>query len=234
MNRGPFLFLGVFFALASSWYGMVLKPHLQIGSLPQTNAVATAETYPAARPGLARQGAEVYRANGCVYCHSQQVRPFGADLERWGKRRTVANDYLFDDPVLLGSQRIGPDLANIGVRPRSEEWHLLHLYDPRGVVPDSTMPPYRYLFANRKVTGQPSADALKLTGKSAAEPGWEIVPQPQARALIAYLLSLHSEAGLFETPMPGPPTNAPPASTNALASAGTNALNQPQTNSAAK
>jgi cytochrome c oxidase cbb3-type subunit 2 len=153
MNRGPLIFLGVFFALASSWYGMVLKPQLQVGSLQQTNTVATAEIYPAARPGLARQGAEGYRANGCVYCHSQQVRPFGADLERWGKRRTVAADYLFDYPVLLGSQRIGPDLANIGVRPRSEEWHLLHLYDPRSVVPNSTMPLLSVTLIRARVIG---------------------------------------------------------------------------------
>ena len=234
MNRGALLFLGVFFALASSWYGMVLKPQLQVGGLQQTNTVATAETYPAARPGLARQGLEVYRANGCVYCHSQQVRPMGADLERWGKRRTVAADYLFDHPVLLGLQRIGPDLTNIGVRPRSEEWHLMHLYDPRSVVPDSTMPLYRYLFTKHKVAGRPSPDALKLTGKSAPEPSYEIVPKPEAKALIAYLLSLHSEAALFETPMPMPPTNAAPASTNSLANAGTNVLINPPTNSAAK
>ena len=234
MNRGPLLFLGVFFALAGSWYGMVLKPQMQIGGLQQTNTVATAETYPAARPGLAWQGLEVYRANGCVYCHSQQVRPLGTDLERWGKRRTVATDYLFDYPVLLGSQRIGPDLANVGVRARSEDWHLLHLYDPRSVVPNSMMPPYRYLFTARKMIGQPSPMALKLTGKSAPQPGWEMVPKPEAKALIAYLLSLHSEAALFETPMPGPPTNAPAASTNAPASASTNTSSQPQTHSAVK
>jgi cytochrome c oxidase cbb3-type subunit II len=232
MNRGALLFLGVFFALAGSWYGMVLKPQLQLGNLQQTNTVATAETYPAARPGLARQGLELYRANGCVYCHSQQVRPMATDLERWGKRRTVAEDYLFDTPVLLGSQRVGPDLTNIGVRPRSEEWHLLHFYDPRSVVPDSTMPPYRYLFTKRKVAGRPAPEALKLTGKFAPGPGWEIVPKPEARALIAYLLSLHSEATLFETPMPAPPTNAPPAFTNALVPAGTNmAANPSATNS---
>jgi cytochrome c oxidase cbb3-type subunit 2 len=227
MNRGALLFLGVFFALASSWYGMVLKPQMQVGRLPQTQTVVSAETYPVALPGMAQQGLEAYRANGCVYCHSQQVRPWGADLERWGKRRTVAADYLFDQPLLLGSLRIGPDLTNIGVRPRSEDWHLAHLYDPRSVVPDSTMPAYRYLFRQRSVTGRPSPDALKLTGKYAPPAGSEIVPNPEAKALIAYLLNLHSEANLFEAPVPVPPTNAPPASTNAPASTSTNAVTNP-------
>ena len=219
MNRGPLLFLGVFFVLASSWYGMVLKPQMQVGSLQQTNTVATAETYPAARPGLARQGAEVYRANGCVYCHSQQVRPTTADLERWGKRRTVAADYLFDDPVQLGSQRIGPDLANLATRPRGDDWQLQHLYAPRSVIEGSTMPPHRYLFERRRAAGAPSPDALKLPAKFAPSLGWEVIPKPQAKQLVAYLNSLKAEVGLFEAPLPLAltATNAPSAGTNAPA-----------------
>src|SRR6266704_2384541 len=74
MNYGPLIFLAAFFALASSWFGLVLTPQLQVGRLQQTNSVSTGAAYPLARPGLARQGLEVYRANGCAYCHSQQVR----------------------------------------------------------------------------------------------------------------------------------------------------------------
>src|SRR5215471_1125244 len=77
MNYGPLLFLAAFFALASSWFGLVLSPQLQIGRLQQTNSVPAGEAYPVARPGLARQGLDVYRANGCAYCHSQQVRQSG-------------------------------------------------------------------------------------------------------------------------------------------------------------
>src|SRR2546423_9528471 len=73
MNYGPLIFLAAFFALASSWFGLVLTPQMQVGHLQQTNAVDTGASYPLARAGLARQGAEVYRANGCAYCHSQQV-----------------------------------------------------------------------------------------------------------------------------------------------------------------
>src|SRR2546423_5364098 len=77
MNYGPLIFLAAFFALASSWFGLVLTPQMQVGHLQQTNAVDTGASYPLARAGLARQGLEVYRANGCAYCHSQQVRQSG-------------------------------------------------------------------------------------------------------------------------------------------------------------
>src|SRR6266704_4699723 len=73
MNYGPLIFLAAFFALASSWFGLVLTPQMQIGHLQQTNTLGAGVTYPVARPGLARKGIEVYRANGCAYCHSQQV-----------------------------------------------------------------------------------------------------------------------------------------------------------------
>ena len=82
MNYGPLVFLAAFFALASSWCGFVLTPQLQIGRLQQTNTLGgAAVTYPVARPGLARQGMEVYRANGCAYCHSQQVGQTGTVVE---------------------------------------------------------------------------------------------------------------------------------------------------------
>ena len=82
MNYGPLVFLAAFFALASSWCGFVLTPQLQIGRLQQTNTVGgAAVAYPVARPGLAQQGMEVYRANGCAYCHSQQVGQTGTLLD---------------------------------------------------------------------------------------------------------------------------------------------------------
>src|ERR1035438_5692882 len=82
MNYGPLVFLAAFFALASSWCGFVLTTQLQIGHLQQTNTVGGAgSAYPVARPGLAHQGLEVYRANGCAYCHSQQVGQTGAVVD---------------------------------------------------------------------------------------------------------------------------------------------------------
>jgi cytochrome c oxidase cbb3-type subunit 2 len=195
------------------------------------------------RPGLARQGEQVYRANGCYYCHSQQVRPkgFGSDVERgWGARngevQSVAEDYLYDRPVMLGSQRIGPDLANIGLRQTNAAVLLAHLYNPQFSMPKSVMPPFRYLFEHRElgVGKKPSADALPAgTG---GDPGYEIVPKDDARALVAYLLSLRSDAVLYETPPYPVKTNAVAAvtATNAPAGAGAAATNSPPTNSPAK
>jgi cbb3-type cytochrome oxidase cytochrome c subunit len=158
------------------------------------------------------------------------VVPTGPDIARgWGKRLSVAADFLYDQPVMLGSQRIGPDLANIGMRLPGVEWHLLHLYNPETAVKKSKMPPYRFLFEKRRIGRQPSPDALKLTGEFAPEPGHEIVPKDEAKALVAYLLSLRTSAVLFETPMGAPPapaaTNAPSA-TNAVSGAVTNAAAQ--------
>src|SRR5882724_190711 len=152
MNSGPLVFLGTFSALAVSWLGFVLAPQLQIGGQQQSEAKNNGELYPSMRPGLARQGEQVYRANGCFYCHSQQVRPkgFGADYERqWGARQSsvqsVDQDYLYDLPAMLGNQRVGPDLANIGARQTSAALLLSHLYNPRATMPGSVMPPYRFL-----------------------------------------------------------------------------------------
>src|SRR6266481_6744053 len=73
MNYGPLIFLAAFFALAGSWFGLVLTPQMQVGHLQQTNVIPSGAAYPLARQGLARRGLDVYRANGCAYCHSQQV-----------------------------------------------------------------------------------------------------------------------------------------------------------------
>jgi cbb3-type cytochrome oxidase cytochrome c subunit len=287
VNSAPVVFLISFFALAVSWFGFVLSPQVQIGRAQQeTNMVNVAELYPTARPGLARQGLQVYRACGCGDCHSQQVDqtrtvcdlvltdagtnsaaviqalikgglgasdpgqyltglpktvwqgldpeqadtlhaalkaagakssivviPAGPDIDRhWGKRRTVAADYLNDDPVLLGSLRVGPDLANVGTRLPDANWQLRHLYAPGSEKAGSLMPPYRFLFERRKIQWRPSPDALQLSGDLAPPPGYEIVPKPEATALVAYLLSLHSDAPLFEAPMTvavsAPSTNA--------------------------
>ncbi|HEX3719277.1 MAG TPA: cbb3-type cytochrome c oxidase subunit II [Verrucomicrobiae bacterium] len=225
MNNGPLLFLGLFAAMVFSWLGFVMGPQLQIGNLPQTNTVvvgdAISQAYPVALSGNAHQGEEVYRANGCAACHTQMVRAgdssplAGPDISHgWGARRSVAEDYLFDQPVLLGSQRIGPDLANYGRR-SSIDAILRRLYDPRSLVPGSIMPSYRFFFKTRKIEGAPSPDALVLSGKDAPAPGYEVVPGPRARSLAAYLLSLHQDGYLYEAPPPAlpppPKTNAPPA-----------------------
>ena len=100
-----------------------------------------------------------------------------------------------------GGQRLGPDLANIGVRKPDANWQLNHLYAPASVVPSSTMPPYRFLFEKRKIGRQPSASALQLPAGFGPESGYEIVPTDEARALVAYLMSLRADVPLFEAPM---------------------------------
>ena len=247
MNAGPLIFLASFFALATSWFGFVLMPQLQIGRQQPVENADGGPAYPPMRPGTARQGEQVYRANGCFYCHSQQVRPegFGDDKERgWGGRpglvQSVAADYLYDQPAMLGTQRIGPDLANIGLRQTNELALLKHIYDARQTMEKSVMPPYHYLFEKHKLKygEKPSADAVNVSG---VEAGYEILPKDEARELAAYLLSLHSDGILFETPPPpAPPTNA--AATNAVSTNGvaTNAtatngpVATPATNSPAK
>jgi cytochrome c oxidase cbb3-type subunit 2 len=223
MNPGPLLFLASFFMMSVSWLGFVLMPQLQIGRQGQVDV--DGQLYPPMRPGMARQGEQVYRANGCFYCHTEQVRPkgYGSDVARgWGGRpgvvQSVAQDYLYDRPVMLGSQRIGPDLANIGDRQTNELLLLLHIYNPQLTMPKSVMPPYKFLFETRKLMPgeQLSTNALPVGD---ANPGEEVLPTDDARALAAYLVSLHSDSILFETPPPpAPATNAPGAATNAPAS----------------
>jgi cytochrome c oxidase cbb3-type subunit 2 len=118
---------------------------------------------------------------GCVYCHSQQVRPegFGADIDRgWGQRRSVPRDYVLQDPPYLGTMRTGPDLANIGVRQPTDQWHYLHLYDPQITSPGSVMPPFKFLY-----------ETTELPESYASEPTW-IIPSKDAMNLVAYLKSL--------------------------------------------
>jgi cbb3-type cytochrome oxidase cytochrome c subunit len=119
------LFLGIFGTFAFSWIGLTVIPTWQIGHLnPESDEEGT-DIYPRPQSGLFERGARVYAANGCVYCHSQQVRAdyIADDIERkWGNRRSAPRDYIFDRPVFLGKMRMGQDLANIGARaPAPEE-----------------------------------------------------------------------------------------------------------------
>jgi cbb3-type cytochrome oxidase cytochrome c subunit len=118
------LFLGIFGTFAFSWVGLTVIPNWQIGHLnPQSDEEGT-DIYPMPQSGMVTRGARVYAANGCIYCHSEQVRAdyAGADIERkWGDRRSAPRDYIFDRPVFLGKMRMGQDLANIGARAPKEE-----------------------------------------------------------------------------------------------------------------
>lgn len=206
MNRLPLLFVGVLIAFASSWLGLVVYPFVALGHMQPAPDEDTGGYFPPTMSGLATAGQRVYAANGCIYCHSQQVRPapLSTDIQKGlGPRRTVARDYLRSQPVFLGTMRTGPDLANLGVRQTDANWLHRHLYDARAVTGWSIEPSHRFLYEMRQIQGQPSDDAVQgLTGPHAPPPGYEVVPTDDAKALVAYLLSLKRNYPLPEAPLP--------------------------------
>lgn len=186
----------VTFALATA--ALVVIPLLQVRDAPVPEGL---------RPYTSAElrGREVYIANGCVYCHTQQPRDasFAPDAKRGWGRATVAADYIYDRPHLLGSMRTGPDLMNIGVRQPSSDWHLGHLYQPRAYVPESIMPAYPYLF-DVKDQAEPDEVALKLPPEFQPR-GQVVVPRPEALDLVKYLKALNrSYPVLPPEPQPAP------------------------------
>ena len=212
MKNLPILFCGILLSLAFSLMGLVLSSNIQLGGLAQItetldedgNAIEGDALFPAKMPGSAQQGEAVYADLGCVTCHTQQVRRagYGADIEReWGKRVTVARDYVTQGRVLIGSKRVGPDLKTIGERQDDANWQHLHLYNPKITSEDlSTMPQYAFLYKTRAIEGAASVKALQFEADSAFAPaaGYEVVPTPRAEALVAYLLSLKLNYSLPE------------------------------------
>ena len=138
-------------------------------------------------------GRDIYIREGCVGCHSQMVRPFRAETERYG-HYSVAGEYIYDRPFLWGSKRTGPDLQRVGGR-YSDEWHRVHLMNPRDVVPESIMPGYPWLADNdldssTSLEGQDSA--RRLDAQIAAAPA-ELEGKKEIDALIAYLQGLGTQ-----------------------------------------
>ncbi len=370
MRYGPIIGAGALFSLACSWAALVMAPQLQLGDLSPAPIPNTPDFHPAARPGLAAQGAEVYRSLGCYQCHTRAVRQdqllFGArlngvgtkainleaagsgktnlvnlkllialakarpdlglakvelpptlaadtnavaafaqftthltllkhaddkagivrtnsatvnelagklpaeilakvgpeeaervvkllsdsgakaelviynlgpDIARgWGARRSVARDYLNDAPVLLGSVRVGPDLASIGTRAPEKfaapwkfatsntatelEHHLLvHLYNPRLLAPASTCPSASYLFDKVKPEVRYAGEPLVVAKESPP-----VFPKHNAHALVAYLLTQRNDVSLPEAPVP---SVAKPATAKPAAPADTNAPSKP-------
>jgi cytochrome c oxidase cbb3-type subunit II len=202
LNKVVKLFLGVFGAFGLSWLGFVAYPYLTFAGLQPNKDPNTQEVAPPAKAGTAEQGYHVYASSGCIYCHSQFVRDKneGSDIDReWGKRRTVARDYLYDRQVFLGTSRLGADLTNVGVRQTDPQWFYRYLYSAH---PESAMPAYKWLFRTQKIAGQASTDAVKLDGADAPPPGYEVVPTEDGKALVDYLLSLKRNYALPEAPEP--------------------------------
>lgn len=203
MNKLPLLFLGIFLTFASAWAGLVAYPYLKLGRMQPLVDETSGDPLPPPLSGVADAGQRIYAANGCVYCHSQQVRPayLSTDIQKGlGPRRTVARDYIRSRPAFLGTMRTGPDLTNVGLR-YTAEWQHRHLYEPAEVSKGSIMPAFRYLYRMQKIQGAPSENAVQgLTGPHAPKPGYEVVPTPEADALVAYLLSLRRDYPLPEAP----------------------------------
>ena len=156
-----------------------------------TEPVAGLKPYTA----LQLEGRDIYIREGCVGCHSQMIRPFRAETERYG-HYSVASEFVYDRPFLWGSKRTGPDLHRVGGR-YSDEWHRVHLINPRDVVPESIMPAYPWLESNA-LDGSAIKDkmsALVMIGHPYSDAEIEAAPatlecKTELDAVVAYLQSL--------------------------------------------
>jgi len=151
-------------------------------------------------------GRDVYLREGCYNCHSQMVRPFRAEVERYG-HYSVAGEFVYDHPFQWGSKRTGPDLHRVGGR-YSDEWHRLHLLNARSVVPESNMPSYPWLATTASNSGDIEAKmrALRMVGvpyadDEIAKAKSELKDKTEMDALIAYLQVL----GTAVKPSPAAP-----------------------------
>jgi cytochrome c oxidase cbb3-type subunit II len=137
-------------------------------------------------------GRDVYIREGCYNCHSQMIRPFRAETERYG-HYSVAGEFVYDHPFQWGSKRTGPDLHRVGGR-YSDEWHRLHLRQPRDLVPESNMPAYTWLHKRKldPAVMEPRMRALRLVGvpytnEEIGGAAKEVEGKTEEDALIAYL-----------------------------------------------
>ena len=157
----------------------------------------TTEPVEGLRPlsALELEGRDIYRREGCVGCHSQMIRPFRAETERYG-HYSVAGESVYDHNFLWGSKRTGPDLARVGGR-YSDDWHRAHMYNPRDVVPESIMPAYPWLF-ERTLDGRDTPKKMETlrrlgvpyTDEQIENATREVRGQQEITALVAYLQQL--------------------------------------------
>jgi len=180
------LLIGSAFTISLAASALVVLPYAQMDTVHAPQGL---------KPYTEQQlrGRQVYIENGCIACHSQQprTRAQAPDFQRGWGRAPVAADYYYDQPVLLGTMRTGPDLFNIGARQPSEDWQLGHLYQPRAYVPGSIMPSFPYLF-EVKPADQVEAGEVKVQLPADQIPvGKVIVARPAALDLVRYLQSLN-------------------------------------------
>ncbi len=158
---------------------------------------STTEPVKGLKPYTALQlsGRDIYQREGCNTCHSQMIRPFRAETERYG-HYSVAGEFIYDRPFLWGSKRTGPDLHRVGGR-YSDEWHRVHLINPRDVVPESIMPGYPWFAENQVDTKDIQAKMRVLrtlghpyTDKEIDEAPAQLKGKTEMDAMVAYLQSL--------------------------------------------
>ncbi|MCO6499888.1 MAG: cbb3-type cytochrome c oxidase subunit II [Vicingus serpentipes] len=156
-----------------------------------------------------RNGLKTYISEGCVSCHTQQVRNIAMD-NKWGDRPSIPSDYYYSkqrlsffqqSPSVLGSERTGPDLTSVGTRQPSDDWHLLHLYNPRIVVKESVMPGYSWLFEKKKKSAVSENDIVLNVSKEFVNDKYAIIAKQEALDLVSYLKSL-KQADLYAVPSP--------------------------------
>lgn len=184
------------------WLAILIVIAISLGGIVQIAPLLSAKDTTVPVDGLKpynalqMEGRDVYIREGCNACHSQMIRPFRAETERYG-HYSVAGESVWEHPFLWGSKRTGPDLARVGGR-YSDEWHRIHLIDPRAVVPESNMPGFPWL-AENTLNGAKTAEKLKLfrdyfgvpyTDEDISGAEAAVAGKTEMEALIAYLQSL--------------------------------------------
>ncbi|RJG01055.1 cbb3-type cytochrome c oxidase subunit II [Noviherbaspirillum sedimenti] len=181
------LISGAMVTLSLATAAMVVVPFMQLKDVPAPEALA---------PYTSEQlrGRQVYIANGCIACHTQQPSITGAgraDAQRGWGRASVAADYHYDQPPLLGTMRTGPDLFNIGARQPSADWHLGHLFQPRAYVPGSNMPAYRFMFEIKDPATVGKGERVVTLPPGTVAYDKVVVAKPEALDLVAYLQGMN-------------------------------------------
>lgn len=192
IEKNPWLLIGLVLVVIS--FGGLVEIVPLFFQKSTTEPVAGLKPYSALR--LA--GRDIYIREGCYNCHSQMIRPFRAETERYG-HYSVAGEFVYDHPFQWGSKRTGPDLARVGGR-YSDEWHRTHLDNPRDVVPESNMPGYPWL-ANNKLDPQsivPKMRAMQRLNVPYSEQEVKDAPaelegKSEQDALVAYLQGLGTQ-----------------------------------------
>ncbi|HJU50042.1 MAG TPA: cytochrome-c oxidase, cbb3-type subunit II [Pseudogulbenkiania sp.] len=176
---------------------LVISVAALVEIVPLMYQKSTTEPVAGVKPYTALQlaGRDIYIREGCYNCHSQMIRPFRAETERYG-HYSVAGESVYDHPFQWGSKRTGPDLARVGGR-YSDEWHRVHLTNPRDVVPESNMPAFPWLAKNlvdaevlpKKMTALRKV-GVPYTDKDIAEATAQAQGKSELDAVIAYLQGL--------------------------------------------